>query len=608
MRLVANWSFRLATDQSMDNMHSGNKLKRLLTFVACCALSALSCRGVVREQIRSPYEFAGVIVQPNGDPAADSVVIISDPSTTDEIDVTRTDGAGHFRIGSTVSTVALSATTHREFALLPHLKASERETIVHLQPACSPVLGRVEVDDPSTPVDIIRLGNFSETDHGVFGLAVSPQGRFSACLPEDNYYAELPKRFANRVVLTKVPSPDPLIIHVTSNEYASSGPRALLNLGPVGSQEFLTRSAAGARVIGLGESNHGTRDFVLEQAAISLDLARSYDFDIIMMEGGYGEVIDLERYVSGQEVDIRAAIRALGYWTWNTPSFLSALDQLRAYNQSVSVRRRVHLVGIDIQSTEGAVNDLLGDPALITEEEAVLVERLRNDSGKQWAQFTPGDRQRTRAMLGRIANVYAEGGVYAPTNRHALAARSLLLQLGYREQVGFWELFRFRNHALAELAEDVMKRAPEARGTMWCHMGHLAREFVAGSPTAGRVLTDTFGSGYRVYALLANSGAARAWGPDPKLGVIVHSLAPAPLHIVEGTLAGLVPAPLPQVTFWLFDSPDATTQRWFHELHWIRSFGSNYDGEKHPYDLYAPAAFDGAILLKTVSPSEPLKQ
>jgi erythromycin esterase-like protein len=127
-----------------------------------------------------------------------------------------------------------------------------------------------------------------------------------------------------------------------------------------------------------------------------------------------------------------------------------------------------------------------------------------------------------------------------------------------------------------------------------------------GSPPAGKLLADAFGAGYRVYALLAHEGAARAHGAKTELGVYAHPLPPAPDYLVEGTLASLAPQPLPDITYWRFDSADVATKRWLHELHWIRSFGANYYEDKSPYELYEPTAFDGAILLKTVSPSEPL--
>ena len=380
-----------------------------------------------------------------------------------------------------------------------------------------------------------------------------------------------------------------------------------MRMSPIRRADFVEKSQMSARLIGLAESNHGTQEFVSEQVAVSLELARKYGFQLIMIEAGYGEALALERYVNGLDVDVVAAIGSLGYWTWNTQGFLDALSQIRAYNQSVAPDRRVHLVGVDIQSTEGVIADLVHDSSLLSAAERALLEQLRPDSGKQWPQFSPEDKDSVRATLNRIAGLSTEGGVDAGVNQQALSAHSLLLQLGYVEKTDFWDKLRIRDRAIADMIEDVMKRTPGARGTVWSHIGHLSRGFVVGAPTAGRLLADSLGAGYRVYVLLANSGAARARAVDQKLGVIAHPLAPAPAYTLEGVLASRSSTPLPDITFWSFDGVDAAARRWLHELHWIRSFGAVYGGEAKPYELYEPAVLDGAILFKTVSPSVPLK-
>lgn len=75
-------------------------------------------------------------------------------------------------------------------------------------------------------------------------------------------------------------------------------------------------------------------------------------------------------------------------------------------------------------------------------------------------------------------------------------------------------------------------------------------------------------------------------------------------YTLEGALAQSSPCPLGEVTYWSFGNAAARRAPWLRDLHWVRSFGATYPGDPKSFEIYDLRSFDGAVLFKTVTPSE----
>jgi erythromycin esterase len=576
--------------------------------IALGSLAALSSCRVPEAAVPPPARrLSGVVRLANGSPAADGVVIVTDPKTTNEIATTRVSSQGRFALEAPVPQVALTVTTANGSAFLPKVEVGPVELEVRLDHACTPLRGEIEVDGPLPPrLDLLRIGRLGKDVGDTYGAPIDAERRFEACLPPAEYFVSLPPEFVERTILTMVPAPEPLHVHTVTRKYAETPPSKPLNLAPESQAGFVAGLPSSVRVLGLAESNHGSQEFTQERALLSIELARQWKFTVVMVEAGYGEVLPLDAYVHGAAVDVDVAIGRLGYWIWNTQKFRKALEALRDHNRTAAPDRQVSIVGIDMQSTSGALDDLLAAAAGLSPQDSSLLSRLRDRKGAAWRDFTQDERRSTRQVLEKLAGALGPGGLASEANRQALSARSLLLRLNYLESPGFWNETRARDRGMAQMVEGVLATEPGLRATLWAHLGHLAREYVVGAPTLGEHLAASLGDHYRVYAFLAYAGTARARDLRRELGVVAHSLAAAPAYTLEGALALSSPGPLGEVTYWSFGSAAARRAPWLRGLHWVRSFGATYPGDPKSFEIYDLRSLDGAVLFKAVTPSEPL--
>lgn len=579
-------------------------------YVVIAISSAAACSSGAKPSLgtqRPSHRLFGHVAQTNGLPAADSVLVATDPVTRSEVGVAYTDPQGYFELESPVSRVALTATTRHASVFLVSVDADHGNIEILLDANCALVRGHAMVGVPAAHIEVglLRFARFSDEVGDVFGVRVETDNQFEACLPRAEYVVRVSKDFASQRILTFVPPSTDLTVHAVHRQLANTPPAKPLELTADSELTFVDFAQTSARLIGLGESNHGTQEFVAEQARLSIELARRYQFTLVLLETGYGETLALDDYVTGVDVDIVTAIKKLDYWTWNTKAFLDSLNQIKRYNQTVPARQRLHVFGTDIQSTGGALDDLLKqDTNKLSNEQIRVLELLRDKNGQKWRDFTAPDRALIQGLLEELAAKRGSHGLDSTVNRHALSARSLLLQLDYLEAKNAGEDSRIRDKAIATMTMEALGLDPNIRATLWAHMSHLAREFIVGAPSAGAHLAASLGSGYRVFALLASGGSARARDPKRNNEIVSHLLPVSPGHSLEGALANIGPGLRQATTYWVFDRAKDATRRWLRELHWARSFGAVYPGDQASFELYDLSALDGAILFKEVTPSE----
>jgi len=107
-----------------------------------------------------------------------------------------------------------------------------------------------------------------------------------------------------------------------------------------------------ARVVGLGEGTHGTREFFQMKHRLLEFLAKKKGFTIFAIEASTPEAYRLNDYVMGGEGDPRELIRGMYFWTWSTEEMLSMVEWMREFN--VSGEGRLQYTGFDMQTPDVA--------------------------------------------------------------------------------------------------------------------------------------------------------------------------------------------------------------------------------------------------------------
>lgn len=104
------------------------------------------------------------------------------------------------------------------------------------------------------------------------------------------------------------------------------------------------------RIIGLGESTHGTREFTNIRAAMVKTLVTQYNFRAFVLEADFAPCEKINSFIAEGKGDIEKLLIDQRLWPWIQEDFLHLLTWLREYNQQHPFRP-VRFYGMDSQYT-----------------------------------------------------------------------------------------------------------------------------------------------------------------------------------------------------------------------------------------------------------------
>lgn len=131
----------------------------------------------------------------------------------------------------------------------------------------------------------------------------------------------------------------------------------------------LERVVGDARVVGLGEATHGTREFFQLKHRMIEFLATQMGFTIFTIEANMPEAYKLNDYVLGGAGDPKQLLRGMYFWTWQTEEVLAMIEWMREFNRSG--KGHIEFTGFDMQTPTVAAEIVRRyvaehDPSLLT--------------------------------------------------------------------------------------------------------------------------------------------------------------------------------------------------------------------------------------------------
>ncbi len=107
---------------------------------------------------------------------------------------------------------------------------------------------------------------------------------------------------------------------------------------------------AEAKIVGLGEATHGTKEFFQLKHRIFKYLVENHNFKVLGFECDMGESIYIDRYVCHSEGNIDSLmINKMHFWTWKTEEIRDLLEWMRTYNEDKTKEEKIHFIGFDCQ-------------------------------------------------------------------------------------------------------------------------------------------------------------------------------------------------------------------------------------------------------------------
>ncbi|MCA9728472.1 MAG: erythromycin esterase family protein, partial [Candidatus Eisenbacteria bacterium] len=301
-----------------------------------------------------------------------------------------------------------------------------------------------------------------------------------------------------------------------------------------------------ARVVGLGEATHGTREFFQLKHRFLEFLVEEMGFRVFAIEANWPECFAINDYVLHGEGDPVAALDGIYFWTWNTKEVLSQIEWMRRYNANPAHVEKLQFLGFDMQTTHLAANDVatylsLVDRDAATEFEDVLIAYTGGASA--FATSPPESLRATRESLDTLLRRFDERrSAYEDktSEEECRVARQevVLLQQATQMYAEGSMSMNARDEAMAANVQWILQtQAPGTRIVLWAHNGHIQRTPNSSWKTMGTHLAEALDSDYVCFGFAFDHGGFQAqdWtgGQGNPGGLRAFEVGPAPPENIE---------------------------------------------------------------------------
>ncbi|WP_093798583.1 erythromycin esterase family protein [Streptomyces sp. Wb2n-11] len=375
---------------------------------------------------------------------------------------------------------------------------------------------------------------------------------------------------------------------------------------PTGDLEPLGARLGGARIVGLGESTHGTAEFFRLKHRIVEFLVREKGFTTLAMEASESAARAVDAYVRHGVGDPARLVARLGFWTWRTQEMVDLVEWLRAHNRDLPEKRHVRFAGIDPQrgaDSVEAVTAFLRACAPEREEDARALEVLVH--ARPGSRPDPGQALRHRAEeVARHLADHDDADDDVVEHARILVRAADLVTRSLDQSAGEESAFAVRDRAMADAVARIVDDDLTARVMVWAHNGHLAKGTYGDRVTAlGSRLRERYGDRYYALALLFGKGSFLARrGDDLQAPPVRHRIGTG-IRSVEARLADALKGD------YYIDV--RCTAPWLHAPQAQRSFGANvprFSYRFHTAPLVPAKDYDGIAFVARSTCSHPLPQ
>ena len=358
----------------------------------------------------------------------------------------------------------------------------------------------------------------------------------------------------------------------------------------------LAAAIGDARIVGLGEATHGTREFFQLKHRLLEWLVSERGFDLFGVEANMPEAFDLNEYVLTGRGDPRKALAGLYRWVSDTEEVLDLIRWMRRWNEDPK-HRQVKFYGFDMLSAPRAAKTVFDYLTLVAPREvatltAPLMPLRHSTDAEAIGSWRPDEKESMKkaaqAVLDRFDASRAEWSARSTPDAWAVSrqhARVLVQFLG--EFLGDTATAGDRrDEAMAENVGWILgHEGPRSKIVLWAHDGHVAHG--SQDPTwhpMGQFLTRTWGKAYVVVGLGFDHGSFRARDADDDFRL--HSFTVGTLP--ESFDATLHATSLPRFVIDLRAPATGIVSDWLGAKHAKRDFGALFSNKWAPVQSANP--------------------
>lgn len=378
----------------------------------------------------------------------------------------------------------------------------------------------------------VRFDRLAPTFTVYFG-STDAAGRFAASLPAGWYTAitgdgasfvreqialDSPARVTLRINRPYDPEAHDLAAVAEQMKAAAIPIRTADPAGATDDLEPLGAAVGDARLVGLGEATHGTREFFQLKHRVFRHLVEARGFTAIALEAPFAEALAVDTYVRTGKGDPVAAVRSLRQWPWLTEEMLALVQWVRRYNADPKHRRKLRFYGLDIQFAAAPAAAVMRYLEQVDPEYARTDGAVLRDARLDRSHPAVAERLALRPLLQAVADrlVASEKDYVARAGEeaHRWARQHMHVALTALECESLGAAFSgaCRDRAMAGVATWLLDQEGEAgKLALWAHDGHVARTNFAGTTrTMGQELAGRLGAGYVATGFAFDRGGFQA--------------------------------------------------------------------------------------------------
>jgi len=122
-------------------------------------------------------------------------------------------------------------------------------------------------------------------------------------------------------------------------------------------------AAKTARIVLIGDSTHGTKEFYSERAEITRRLIIEHGFNAVAIEGDWPDAYNIHRYINNfdntKAEDVLAKFERFPTWMWQNNEVLQFIIWLRAYNNLHKGKFGIGFYGLDLYSMHKSIHEVI---------------------------------------------------------------------------------------------------------------------------------------------------------------------------------------------------------------------------------------------------------
>lgn len=119
---------------------------------------------------------------------------------------------------------------------------------------------------------------------------------------------------------------------------------------------ILNKLIGDSKIVGLGESTHGSSEVYQMKYRISEYLIAHQDFNVFSLEANMPESFLMNQYIQEEKGNPKDILKGMYFWLWQTEETLRFVEWLKKYNENR--HSKVFFDGFDMQFAEGAVDQI----------------------------------------------------------------------------------------------------------------------------------------------------------------------------------------------------------------------------------------------------------